>query len=235
MAGDLPAIAVAAVAAGAVSQGVTGIGFSLVCAPFLIAALGPRDGVRTALVLSSALNIALIARDHRRVLVREGLALLVPAVLATPVLAWALSHVRSSVLTATAGVLTIVSAAVLASGVRWHMARGLGGAAVAGVVSAAMNLIGSIGGPAAAIYAVNAEWPPARMRPTLQTFFLVTNVVAIASLGIIAVSPVLFVALAVGWLGGLALSGRVPDHAARAATLSVAAAGGVVAVLHAVL
>ncbi|HEX2849198.1 MAG TPA: TSUP family transporter, partial [Acidimicrobiales bacterium] len=160
MTDGLPAIAVAAVAAGAVSQGVTGLGFSLVCAPFLIAALGPRDGVRTALVLSSVLNVVLIARDHRRVLVREGLSLLVPAVVATPLLAWGLSHVRGAVLTVAAGVLTIVSAGVLASGARWHLARGAAGAAVAGVVSATMNLIGSIGGPAAAIYAVNADWPP---------------------------------------------------------------------------
>ncbi|HEX2849903.1 MAG TPA: hypothetical protein VHN98_05085, partial [Acidimicrobiales bacterium] len=73
-----------------------------------------------------------------------------------------------------------------------------------------------------------------RMRPTLQTYFLVTNLVAMASLGVVAVSPVLFVALLVGWLAGLALAGHVPDHAARIATLSVAAAGGLVAVLRAV-
>jgi uncharacterized membrane protein YfcA len=228
-------IAVLAVALGAVSQGVTGIGFSLVCAPILIAVLGPREGVRTALVLSTVLNTALLLRTHRHVLVREGSLLLVPAVGSTPLLAWASRRIDGRWLTLSAGALTVVSAAALASGWRWaRAARSSLAGVIAGVVSAAMNVVGSIGGPAAALYSVNAGWPPSRARPTLQVVFLASNLVAIASLGFPhRWRPELFLATTAGLGLGALLSRRVPEAAARSATLGVAALGGVVAVVRA--
>lgn len=234
------AIAAVAVGVGAVAQGVTGLGFSLVCAPVLIAALGPREGVRTALVLSTVLNVALLSRTHRDVLWRDGALLAVPAVAATPLLAWGAQRVEGRWLTLGAGALTVASAVALLSGVRWARAgRSTVAAVVAGVMSAAMNVIGSIGGPALALYAVNAGWPPDRARPTLQVIFLVSNVVAIVSLGLPASTGrgpsglVLAVALVTGWLAGLRVARLVPPAAARVATLGVAAVGGAVAVARA--
>jgi uncharacterized membrane protein YfcA len=214
---------------------VTGLGFSLVCAPFLIAVLGPREGVRTALVLSSILNLALLARTHRSVLWRDGSLLAVPAVASTPLLAWGSRRIDGRLLTLTAGVLTVVSAVLLLTGLRWARAqRSSVVAVVAGVVSAAMNVIGSIGGPALALYTVNAEWPPERTRPTLQVIFLLSNLVALVSLGLPSFEAVRWVALVgalvVGWAAGLRVAGSVPTAAARAATLGVAAVGGLVAV-----
>lgn len=233
---NLDVLATLAVALGAVSQGVTGIGFSLVCAPVLIAVLGPREGVRTALALSTVLNLALLARTHRHVLVREGSLLLVPAVGATPLLAWGARRIDGRVLTCAAGVLTVASAAALAVGLRWRRAArsSLAGVA-AGVVSAAMNVVGSIGGPAAALYAVNSGWPVERARPTLQTIFLMSNLVALASLGLPARwRPELFLALVVGLAVGMVVARRVPDGAARSATLAIAAFGGAFAVVKAI-
>lgn len=218
----------------------TGLGFSLVCAPILIAVLGPREGVRTALVLSTFLNVALLARTHRSVLVREGAGLLVPAVGTTPFLAWASRRIDGTVLTIVAGVLTVLSAAALLSGLRWKRGASAAWGVVAGVVSAAMNVVGSIGGPALALYSVNAGWPPARTRSTLQVIFLASNVVALVSLGLPASREptrwaALAIALVVGWAVGLRLHRRVPEAAARTATLGVAALGGAVAVVRAVL
>lgn len=194
--------------------------------------LGPREGVRTALVLSTVLNLALLARTHRAVLGREGALLAVPAVATTPFLAWASRRIDGQVLTLVAGALTVLSAAALLGGLRWARARSPLAGIAAGTASAAMNVIGSIGGPALALYSVNAGWPQERARPTLQVVFLVSNLVAIASLGLPRVDGTwigLAVALAVGWAAGLALSRRVPERAARVATLGVAAAGGLVA------
>ena len=222
------------------AQGVTGLGFSLVCAPILIAVLGAREGVRTALVLSTLLNLALLVRTHRDVLVAKGALLLVPAVGATPFLAWGASRVDGTVLTVVAGVLTVLSAAALLSGLRWSRGAAPGWAVVAGIVSAAMNVVGSIGGPALALYSVNAGWAPARARSTLQVIFLATNVVALVSLGLPTSRDGgrwagLVAALVVGWVVGLRLHRRVPEGGARVATLLVAAAGGLVAVGRAVL
>jgi uncharacterized membrane protein YfcA len=151
----IPALAVLL---GAVAQGISGLGFSLVSAPFLIAALGPREGVRTALVLSSVLNVALLVRTHRSVLVQEGALLLVPAVAATPFLAYGVRRIDADVLAVTAGTVTFFSAVALLVGVRWaRAARAPLAAVAAGVVSAGMNVVGSIGGPALALYSVNAD------------------------------------------------------------------------------
>lgn len=227
-----------AVALGAVAQGVTGLGFSLVSAPFLIAVLGAREGVRTALVLSTFLNVALLAGTHRAVLVREGAVLLVPAVATTPFLAYASRRVDAGVLAVAAGGLTIVSAAALASGLRWRGGARPRVAVGAGVASAAMNVVGSIGGPALALYAVNAGWPPERARPTLQVIFLTTNVVALCSLGLPQRRPgqaVLLASMAVGLVLGMRIARRVPEAAARAATLGIAAAGGAAAIARTLL
>lgn len=198
--------------------------------------LGPREGVRTALVLSTFLNVALLVRTHRSVLARDGALLLVPAVAATPLLAWGSRRVDGRVLTLVAGVLTVASAAALLAGLRWARGHSPVAGVAAGVTSAAMNVIGSIGGPALALYTVNAGWPPERARPTLQVIFLVSNLVAIVSLGLPTFDAAWWgfgIALVAGLVVGLALARRVPEHAARIATLGVAAAGGVVAISRA--
>lgn len=189
--------------------------------------------MRTALVLSTFLNVALLARTHRSVLVRQGSLLLVPAVGATPLLAWGSRRIDGRLLTIVAGVLTVASAAALLAGLRWARGQTPIAAVVAGVTSAAMNVIGSIGGPALALYTVNASWPPERARSTLQVIFLVSNLVAVVSLGLPRLDDTwvgLLAALVLGLLVGLKLAPRVPEHAARIVTLVVAAAGGLLAV-----
>ena len=228
------ALATMAVAAGAGAQAVTGIGFALVCAPFLIALTGAREGVRTAILLGLVINVAMLVREHRNVMVREGSLLLVPALAATPLLAWALARVDTETLAVAAGVLTLASAAALFVGLRVAMARGAAGAVVAGFVSAAMNVIAAIGGPAVALYAVNAGWEPARARSTLQFYFFFLGVVGLLSLGLPSPSLVLavgMVGLVAGWVAGTALAPRIPDRVVRVAVLGVASAGGVVAIL----
>lgn len=228
----IPALAVGA---GAIAQWVSGIGFSLVCAPILISTLGPREGVRVALVLSSVLNVGLVIGRRKDVLVREGALLLVPAVAVTPLIAAVSRQVDGRWLAAAAGALTVVSAIALLVGVRWQRGRHPVGAVVAGALSGTMNVIGSIGGPALALFTVNADWPQHRMRPTLQVIFLVSNLVAIAALGLPRLEHLVWpaVGLAGGWLVGRWLDPLVPHGVARVATLAVAAGGGLATLLRA--
>lgn len=229
-----------AVAVGAAAQASTGLGFSLVCAPFLITTLGPREGVRVGLVLSLVLNLALLLHGHRRVLVRSGALLAVPAAAATPLLAAAVRRLDGRILAATAGVLTIASAAALAVGLRWQRAkRPVAGVGV-GVLSAAMNVVASIGGPPLALFAVNADWPRDRAAPTLQSIFLTTNVVGLASLGLPQrldgwLTAGLVAAIGGGWFAGVRLGRLAPEGAIRSGVLAVAAAGGLAAFARAVV
>ena len=233
------AAAVVAVLLGALAQSVSGIGFSLVCGPFLVAVLGPADGVRLGIALSLVLNAVLLWRNRHAVDVRDALLLLVPAAVATPLLARLLRSAPTRLAEALAGASALVGAVLLASGLRLRVARGRAGAVSAGVVSAAMNVAAAIGGPAVALYAANAGWTAEAVRSTLQLYFLALNVVALVVLGLPAVGPGLLTAsaaaLAVGLLAGAPLSQRVPEAAARATTLALAGAGGLVVLVRALL
>ena len=241
----LPFLAAVAVALGAVSQAITGFGFSLVSAPFLIAAYRAPGGVQLNLVLSVAVNVALLTRERRHADVRSAALLMVPAGVATFAVG---AVVRSSQashglhaphrdpLTIAAGALCLAGAVAVASGIRSHRAAGAVGTAVAGAVSGGMNVAAGIGGPPVVLFALNARWPPERSRPTMQVFFLGINVLAMVSLGLPPELPVgIVVGLAVGVLAGIALVGRIDAGRARTATLAVAAVGGMLAIMRGVL
>jgi uncharacterized membrane protein YfcA len=230
---------VLAVAAGALAQSVSGIGFALVCGPLLVAALGPTDGVSLAVALSMLVNVAVLARSVRQASLRDALLLAVPAVLATPLLVRLLSRAPERLATVLAGAATVAGAVALGVGLRWHRAGGRAGAVGAGLLSAAMNVVAGIGGPAVALYAANAGWPADAMRSTGQVYFLALNVVALAALGLPEVSGALaaacVTALVAGLLAGGPVAARVPDRAARRTTLALAGLGGLVVLLRAVV
>lgn len=228
-------LAALAVAAGALAQWVTGIGFALVCAPFLVALLGPAEGVRAAIVLGIPLNIAMLLTSRRHLRPGDALLLLVPAALVMPLAGAAVRRTNPTALALAAGVLTIVAAGLLATGRRAARIHGRAGAVGAAVVSAAMNAIAAIGGPAVALYSINAGWQPEAARATLQAYFLGLNLITLAVLGFAWPAPALGVGLVVGLAAGAALAGHVPVQAARVATLAVAGAGGCAAIGRAAL
>lgn len=228
---------VLAVLVGALAQSVSGIGFALVCGPLLVALLGPADGVRLAVALSLVLNAVLLWRHRHAVDLRRAVLLLVPAALATPVLARVLRAAPVRLAEALAGAAALLGAVALATGLRLRAARGAGGAVAAGVLSAAMNVVAAVGGPAVALYAVNAGWPAEAARSTLQLYFLALNVVALAVLGLPDVGRTVLAAcaaaLAAGLVAGAPLARRVPEEAARRTTLALAGTGGLVVLLRA--
>ncbi|HEX4655487.1 MAG TPA: TSUP family transporter [Mycobacteriales bacterium] len=216
------------VAVGAAAQSVSGIGFALVGGPLLFTVFGPREGVRVAVVLSMLVNIGVLVREHRAVMVRRVLPVLLTAVAVTPLLVHLLSSVETRALRAAAGAVIVVGAILVAAG-RTRDSGVIGGV-VAGLVSATMNVLASAGGPAVAVYATGARWDPGRLRATLQAYFLCLNVVTVLTLGAPNWSArravVLVVALLAGSALGAVLAPRVSHRLARTVTLALAAAGG---------
>ena len=212
--------------------------FRSVCGPLLVAALGPQDGVRLAVLLSLVLNLVLLARLWRQVDRRRTLLLLVPSALATPLLAVLVRGLPTRPAAALAGAVVLAGVALLASGVRWAAARGAVGAAAAGVLGAASNLMAGVAGPVVALWAANAEWRADVQRASLQAYFLGLNCVALPSLGLPRVGAPLLLgclaALAAGAVLGAPLGRRVGETAARRTTLTLAAAGGAVVLARAV-
>lgn len=226
---DLVVIALA-VAAGAATQAIIGIGFSLVSAPFLVAVLGAHEGIRSSIILSAVLNAVMYLRHRAEARPRDVAWILGPAMVATPLFALVVRRLPGRTLEVMAGVAVLVAVALLAGGVRVARARGRGGAVAAGIASAGMNVVASIGGPPVALYAVNADWPPRSARATLQLYFLCLNAAAIVGLGFLRPEPVLFPAMAAGWAVGSVLDRYVPDRVATRAMLTVAAAGALFAI-----
>ena len=229
------ALAAAAVLLGAAAQSVSGIGFALVSGPLLFTVFGAREGVRVAVVLSMLVNIAVLAREHRAVMWRKVLPVLVTALAVTPLLVHVLAGAHPRLLRAAAGLVIVLGVAVVAVG--RTVDTGLPGAIGAGLASAVMNVLASAGGPAIAVYATGARWEPLRLRATLQAYFLALNVVTVLTLGrphwSFVRAATLVIALGVGAVAGSFVAPRVSARMARGVTLALAAAGGVAVVIAA--
>jgi len=223
------------VAVGALAQSISGIGFALVGGPLLFTVFGAREGVRVAVVLSMVVNVAVLAREHRAVMVRRVLPVAVAALAATPILVAALSSANGTALRAAAGAVIVVGAALVATGRTRDF--GTAGGVVAGLVSATMNVLASAGGPAVAVYASGARWDPTRLRATLQAYFLALNVVTLATLGppdwTARRAVVLIAALLLGSAAGAFIAPRVSGRMARSVTLVLAGAGGLAVLIAA--
>lgn len=218
-----------AVGAGAAIQRVTGLGFSLVCAPALIAAEGALPGVRLVNVLALVMNLVLLVRLRGDVRWRDGLRVLVPAaVLAVPAGILA-RRLDPSLLTVLAGVTSLVAVATVATGRRFRL-----GAVAAGALAGVGNVVAGVGGPAVAAYALGEGWPPRQIRASLQAIFAGLNVVSIAALGPPSISGLRAAALLAALLGGLLLGDVLGHFATEAAVhrgMIIAAVAGSLAAI----
>ncbi|OKJ03364.1 TSUP family transporter [Kitasatospora sp. CB01950] len=219
------ALAVAAVALGAFAQAATGMGFSLIAAPALIAAVGPHRGVPTVLLLALLASLLPLSRDWRHTRPRDTGRLLLPTLIGTPVAAALLTAVDTRLLAVAAGLGVLAGVALLARGLRSAFLRRPAGAWISGLASAGLNVVGGVGGPPIGLYAANAGWPAREARATLHAFFLVQNAATAVVLGIVLPSWPAVAALAVGAATGMALSPRLSPTATRTGVLAVSCAG----------
>ncbi|MFO6452660.1 MULTISPECIES: TSUP family transporter [unclassified Aeromicrobium] len=222
--GDLVLLAIAA---GAFAQAATGMGFSLVAAPVLIAAHGHGEGVALVVLLAACSSVLPLVREGQHARRPDAARLLVPTLLATPVVAWALVPVDHRLLAVAGGLGVVVGVAMLGSGWRSAWLRRPVGAVVTGLASAGLNVVGGVGGPPVGLYAANSTWTPAETRGTLHAFLIVQNLVTALVVGLVLPSWPMLAALAAGTLAGLVLAPRLSAAGARAAILGVSAVGGV--------
>lgn len=211
---------------GAFAQSVTGMGFSLIAAPAMLALLGPRDGVAMIVVLAALASFIPLTHQWRHIGLRDAGSLLVPTLLATPVVVAALAGVDTAIVAAGAGIAVLIGVFLLARGASWTWFRGLPGAVGAGIASAVLNVVGGVGGPPVGMYAANAGWSPDHSRATLQFFFLVQNLVTAVVIGLVAPQWWMLAGVLAGTAVGALVAGRIPVAAARVAVLVVAALGG---------
>jgi uncharacterized membrane protein YfcA len=237
MTGLLPNLALGgAVFLGAATQRISGMGFALVASPFLVALLGPFDGVVLINLLGALTAFVLFAGAWRRVEYRRVGLLLVPAVIAALPGALVARFVPSAILSVVVGalvVLTLISSFFAVSNVRM---MGRGGAVLAGSVSGFMSASAGVGGPAVSAYAIAIRWPQPAFAVSVQPYFCA---LAITSLAFKGALPHLSwegwlscgIALALGILLGHFLARIVHPRVARILVIALAFAGAAVIII----
>jgi uncharacterized membrane protein YfcA len=205
--------------------------------PFISIAVGPAAAVPTINLLAGGLNAVMLVAERAQTRWRDVALLLAPAAITIPIVGVLIKRLDTDTLSVINGVAILLGAAFLAKGLRVHSLRGRRGALLAGALSGAGNVATSVGGPPVAMYAVNAEWPAASYRPTVQAFFLGINVMSVAVRGWPRLDhpwmlPVFVVAMLGGWFVGARAARRIDDQVVRNLLLIVAAVGGLVAVIR---
>ncbi|HKU01448.1 MAG TPA: sulfite exporter TauE/SafE family protein [Arthrobacter sp.] len=215
-----------AVVMGAGMQRVTGMGFALVAAPFLVLLLGPVEGVVLVNVCGAVTAGAIIFRvvkdiDWKRYAALAASALLgiVPAailirLIPAPVLEISIGVILAVGLT----VLLVLKSATLPERRRYLL--------TAGGLSGFMNTAAGVGGPAVSMYSIATRWQHKSFAATMQPYFFTIGTFSLISKAITAPAtfPVLplamWVAVAAACLGGLVLGDLAAKHVpARAAQI----------------
>jgi uncharacterized membrane protein YfcA len=228
-------VALVAIGLGAGAQAVTGIGFALVCAPFLVLALGGDDGVRLSNLFGIAVNVLMLgAGDWKSINWRVLPALAVPGILAVPLAAWLISGDSPQTLSLITAILVLAAVVALIFGLRIDRLRGAAGAAMASVLSGSMTAISGVAGPPIAVYAANLDWTPNVQRGTLAAYFLCVNAAAVLSRGVPGMPTAIFLEgvsmVVLGFAGGVVAARLLDQRTVRGVTLALAAAGALASI-----
>lgn len=221
---------VLAVACGALSQRVTGMGFALVAGPFLVLIAGAFQGVVLSNFLGLVVCIVVFAMSWRDVQWRRGLLLAVPALLIIPLGAWVARTLAPGPLTVLVGSLVVVALLAMRRRPEVPWAHGPGGTIAAGAASGFMNVTAGVGGPAMVLYAMATRWEQRSFAATFQFYGIFVNIASLATKGGLDVPPravaLALGALAFGLVAGQLLAPRVSGERARDAVFWLALLGG---------
>jgi uncharacterized membrane protein YfcA len=234
-----------AVVMGAGMQRVTGMGFALVAAPFLVLLLGPVEGVVLVNVCGAVTAGAIIFRVRRDIDWKRYMALAASALLGIVPAAFLVRYLPPSVLEISIGVTLAVGLTVLLvmkSAVLPQRRRYL---FTAGALSGLMNTAAGVGGPAVSIYSMATRWQHKSFAATMQPYFFTIGAFSLVSKAVTAPAsfPVLpltmWLAVAAACLIGLVLgdlaSKRVSTRAAQILLIVLAYLGAAATIVRGVL
>lgn len=207
---------------GALVQGVSGLGFSLVAAPSVVALVPGTAGVGTVNLLAAAQNSVILWRARGAVQAREVVRMAPLLVVGTTVGLVAGALLADRLRPLVVAVSSLVSIGYLVTTRR--VSRRLASMALP-LWGATVNSLAGVGGPPLSSYLVSRVHDPGDYIKTQQAVFLGLNLASLPLLGVVVPSAVVAVAAAVGLLAGslLGLSIRSRISPAHARTTAVAA------------
>jgi uncharacterized protein len=237
----VPAPAVAALVTlplllGATVQRSTGMGLALVGAPFVVAVLGPRDGVSFGNALQILLCAMVLARTWRGTDVRAVALLLAGAAVGVPLGALLVTTVPEAPLLVVVGSLAALGVGLSAFPVAGRLLVGTPGGVGAGAAAGFVNAAAGVGGPLVSAYALARRIPPERFVPTAQAVLLAINAVALTAKGLPDLPGLVWcaglVAIAVGSALGGPVARRLRPTTTRRLVLVVALLGALATVVR---
>ena len=234
------ALVAAIVLLGAVTQRVSGMGFGLVSAPFLVLILGPFVGILLTNTLGLTTSLIVLSQVWRRVDLRKLALLAPPALIAIIPGAWVALTVPSAPLAIVVGSLTFCALLGMLLSERLRVFRGTPGALSAGALSGFMSVTAGVGGPAITLYALSTRWEHRSFVGTAQLCFAITAAGSLTSKGGLPHLPITMWATALGaLLLGVLVGGRVsryiPPKRARALLVGLALAGSLTTVVKGII
>ncbi|WP_422935157.1 TSUP family transporter [Sinomonas sp. P47F7] len=225
---------------GASTQRISGVGFALVASPFLVALLGPFDGVLLVNVLGTVTALLVFVQVFRMVEYRRVLLMLGPAVLAVVPGSWVATHAPSAVLSVLIGGMVIAALAVSLTLKQLAPLQGRLGAAAAGFVSGFMNVTAGVGGPAVTAYALATRWRHAAFAASAQLYFFGVGLASLlAKHSLPQLDGPQWLACSIALAGGIILGNwlgpKIPTRASRAAVIVLAFTGAVLILVEGVV
>lgn len=224
--------------AGATTQRLTGMGFALVAAPFLVLLMGAQTSVPLLQVLGILASSVVLFSTFRDVQWKK-VAMLVPPALAGMVPGWLLFKcMEPAALSVLIGSLVLVALLAMTFDKRSRIFRGTGGLVGAGALSGFMNVTASIGGPALVLYMLSTAWEHRYFVASSQVYFIAISCGSLLFHGIPHLSTGTWVlvvgAMVVGMVVGHALSKKVKPQVASRLVVMIALLGSVATIVRGV-
>lgn len=233
---------IVAIFTGSLLQRITGMGFALVAAPFIVLIAGPVTGVILVNVCGALTAAMVLVRVLAHVEWKKYL-LLVPAALVGIVPgAVAVQHVPAPWLEVFVGATVIAGLATATAMGASRRRPGARTLLVAGSVSGFMNATAGVGGPALSVYAITTRWRQTEFAATMQPYFLTIGVASIGAKLLaspssapdlsIGVWALIFAAILGGLFAGDFLAQRTGLHTARRLMLILAYVGSAATIVR---
>lgn len=237
------ALVALAILVGALAQRSTGMGFALVCSPFVVLLLGSTDGVFVVLTCGALASLLIIPRVWRFIEWRSLAWLTIPAVIAIVPGSILVASLPESVMQLIIGAIVVIAlTGTLVVTRAQHTVTGRTAAVITGAASGIMNTAAGVGGPPLSIYAVLTRWPQVPFAATIQPYFVVIDVIALggkfvatggAFPGLDAWSWLIIVgSMLIGLACGEVVHKHISHRAARVAVIVIAYFGGAAAMAN---
>jgi uncharacterized membrane protein YfcA len=166
------------------TQSVAGFGSGLVSMAFLPGVMDVRTAVPLVALITASLELVLLIRYRASFNLQAVWRLIVTSIFAIPIGVWALRSINEKALLVILGLVMIGYALYALFNFRLPRLEHPLWAYLAGFLAGLLSGAYSVGGPPAIIYGNCRGWKPDEFKSNLQGFFLINDILAIASHGV---------------------------------------------------